>query len=187
MKCSLGISNFLKEISSLSHSTVSLYCFASITEEGFVISPCYSLELCIQMGVSFLFSFAFSFSSFQLFVRPLQKSILPFCICFSFYSSLLNHYWQEKCWIPAKKDSPRPGANEKPKQGSRTGEITFRIKPYTHQRCLEGSNKTLCIPGPRDPTETEPDLCLSVSCGGVGQKWTATGTGALDTEDLGIV
>jgi len=30
----------------------------------FVISPCYSLELCIQMDVSFLFSFAFCFYSF---------------------------------------------------------------------------------------------------------------------------
>ena len=59
----LGISNFLEEISSLSHS-VFLYFFAWIAEEGFLISPCYSLELCIQMGVSFLFSFAFRFSSF---------------------------------------------------------------------------------------------------------------------------
>ena len=49
MKYSLGISNFLEEISSLSHSIVSLYFFALITEEGFLISPCYSLELCIQM------------------------------------------------------------------------------------------------------------------------------------------
>ena len=30
---------------------------------GFLISPCCSLELCIQMGISFLFSFAFHFSS----------------------------------------------------------------------------------------------------------------------------
>ena len=64
MKCSLGISNFLEEISSLSHSVVFFYCFALITEEGFLISPYYSLELCIQMGISFLFSFVFSFSSF---------------------------------------------------------------------------------------------------------------------------
>ena len=48
MKCSLGISNFLEEISSLSHSIVFLYFFALITEEDFLISPCYSLELCIQ-------------------------------------------------------------------------------------------------------------------------------------------
>ena len=38
MKCSLGISNFLDEISSLSHSVVFLYFFALITEEGFLFS-----------------------------------------------------------------------------------------------------------------------------------------------------
>ena len=41
MKSSPGISNFLEDVSSLSHSIVSLY-FALITEEGFLISPCYS-------------------------------------------------------------------------------------------------------------------------------------------------
>ena len=65
MKCSLGISNFLEEIFSLWHSIVLIYFFALITEESFLISPCYSLELCIQMGISFLFSFAFLFSSFH--------------------------------------------------------------------------------------------------------------------------
>ena len=63
-KCSLGISNFLEEISSLSHLVVFLYFFALITEKGFLISPCYSLELWIQMDISFFFSFAFFFSSF---------------------------------------------------------------------------------------------------------------------------
>ena len=65
MKCSLGISNFLEEIASLSHSVVFLYFFALILEEGFLISPCYSLELCFQMLISFLLSFAFCFSSFH--------------------------------------------------------------------------------------------------------------------------
>ena len=59
MNCSLGISNVLEEIYSLSYSIVFLYFFALITEEGFLISLCYSLELCIQMGISFLLSFAF--------------------------------------------------------------------------------------------------------------------------------
>ena len=39
MKCSLDISDFLEEISSLSHSAVFLYFFALIAEEGFLISP----------------------------------------------------------------------------------------------------------------------------------------------------
>ena len=43
--------------------------------------------------------------------------------------------------------------------------------------------RTLWVPGPRDPTETETELCLSVSCGGTGQQWTAAGTGALGAGD----
>ena len=65
MKCSFGISEFLEEIPSLSHSVLFLYVFALIAEEGFLISFCDSLEFCIQMLVSFLFSFAFRFSSFH--------------------------------------------------------------------------------------------------------------------------
>ena len=45
-------------------SSLSLHFLSFFTGEGFLISPCYSLELCIQRGISFLFSFAFSFSSF---------------------------------------------------------------------------------------------------------------------------
>ena len=44
IKISLGISDFLEEISSLSHSTIFLYFFALFTEEGFLIFPCYSSE-----------------------------------------------------------------------------------------------------------------------------------------------
>ena len=80
MKCSLGISNFLEEIS-ISHSIVFLYFFALITEEGFLISPCYSLELCIPMAISFLCLYLFFFA--QLFVKPPQTTILPLCISFS--------------------------------------------------------------------------------------------------------
>ena len=72
MECSLGISNFFEEISSLSHSVVFLYFFALIAEEGFLISSCYSLELCIQ--ISFLFSFAFCFSSFHSYLKACSDS-----------------------------------------------------------------------------------------------------------------
>ena len=55
VKYSLGISNFLEEISSLSHSIVFPCFFTLITEKGFLISSCYSLQLCIQIQVlSFL-------------------------------------------------------------------------------------------------------------------------------------
>ena len=35
------------------------YFFALISEGGFIFSPCYSLELCIQTLIAFLFSLAF--------------------------------------------------------------------------------------------------------------------------------
>ena len=64
MKYSLGISNFLEEISSLSHSIVFFYFFALLTEEIFLIYPCYSLELYIQTDITFLFFLAFLVSYF---------------------------------------------------------------------------------------------------------------------------
>ena len=60
MKYSLGISNFLEVTSHLSHSIVFLYFFALITEEVFLISPCYSLELFIRMGIYFPFPLPFT-------------------------------------------------------------------------------------------------------------------------------
>ena len=67
MKCSLGISNFLKEISSLSHSIDYLFLFI-VHSRKFHISSCYSLELCIQLCISFPLYFAFGFSSFLSFM-----------------------------------------------------------------------------------------------------------------------
>ena len=61
MKCSLGISNFLEEISSLSCSIFFLYFFALITDEGF-LSSCDLNKLSIY-DLSFLF-FKVSFANF---------------------------------------------------------------------------------------------------------------------------
>ena len=79
MKYSFGISNFLEEISSLSHSIIFPYFFALIAEEDFLRAPCYSLELCIIFP--FLLCFSLLFFS-QLFVRPPLTAILLFCISF---------------------------------------------------------------------------------------------------------
>jgi len=51
-----------------------------------------------------------------------------------------------------------------------------------------GQYKTLCAPGPRDPTKdwARPAFeCLSVSWEVTGQQWPAVGTGALAAADLG--
>ena len=59
MKCSLAISAFL-EISNLSYSIAFLCFFALITEEGSLLF----FGTLQVMTMSFLFSLAFSFSSF---------------------------------------------------------------------------------------------------------------------------
>ena len=74
------------------------------------------------------------------------------------------------CWIPPKKDTPCPKAKEKPQQDDRRGEITFRIKPHTHQRRSEGSNKN-CMHQETPQRLSQTCLCLSVSCGGMGHQW----------------
>ena len=80
-----------------------------------------------------------------------------------------------ECWIPPKKDTLHLRAKEKPQQDGRKGEIRIRIKPLPET--LEGLKQTLHAPGPRDSTETEPGLCVSVSCGGTVQQWPALGAG----------
>ena len=88
-----------------------------------------------------------------------------------------------ECWILPEKDTPPPGAKEKPQHDYRMGEV-FRIKAHTLQRCSEGLNKTLCIPGSRHPKRDRARPAfesLSVYCRGMGKHWSATGTGALVT------
>ena len=64
MKCSLGVSDFLEDVSSVSHSTVFLSLFALVTEKGLFLSPGY-FGAQRSHGASFLFSFACGLSSFD--------------------------------------------------------------------------------------------------------------------------
>ena len=54
----------------------------------------------------------------------------------------------------------------------------------TPARDTQGLKQTLTH---QDPTETETELYLGVSCGGAGgQQWSAAGTGDLGAADLGV-
>ena len=98
MKCSLGISDFLEDISSLSHSIVFLYFFALIAEEGFLISPCYSLELCIQMV--YLFFSPLLLASLLFIAICKASSDGHFAIITQEYSHMANdlHQVQRDLW-----------------------------------------------------------------------------------------
>ena len=61
MRCSFEISNFLEKIFSLPHSLVLLYFFALFIEEVLLVSPCYALELYIQLAYFPLSPLLFTF------------------------------------------------------------------------------------------------------------------------------
>ena len=83
MKCSLGISNFLEELSSRSHSVVFLYFFYWSLRKAFLSLPAILWNSAFKwVYFPFLFCFLLPFFS-QLFVRPPQTAILLFCISFS--------------------------------------------------------------------------------------------------------
>ena len=77
MKCSLGISHFLEEISSLSHSVVFLYFFALIAEEAFFYLFLLFFGTLHSDAYIFPLLLCFSFLFFsQLFVRPPQTAMV---------------------------------------------------------------------------------------------------------------
>ena len=83
MKCSLGISNFLEEISSLSHSIVFLYFFALITNEGFLISPAILWNSALKWVYLSFSPLPFPSLLFSAVCKASIAVILPFCISFS--------------------------------------------------------------------------------------------------------
>ena len=69
---------------------------------------------------------------------------------------------------PTKKRYPTSkGKGEAPARWQQGQNRIQNQTPYLPEM-LRGLKQTLCVPGPRDPTETEPELCLSVSCKGTG-------------------
>ena len=104
MKSSLDLSSFLEAISSLSHSVVSpisLHCF--------LIPPCSSLGLRIQLCLSFPFSLAFCFVSPQLSVKPPQTTTLPLAVLsyLSFFQLLHYFYYYIYSMWQKKKKNPK--------------------------------------------------------------------------------
>ena len=87
---------------------------------------------------------------------------------------------------PTKKRCPTAkGKGEGPSKT--VGEVKSPLEstPYPPE-VLRGIKQTLCALGPRGPTETEPEVYLSVSCRGPGQQWLAAGARALGAADVGM-
>ena len=99
---------------------------------------------------------------------------------------LLNNHLQEIVGSHQKKIPHVQGQRRSPRKMVGGAKILLRLKPQTLQRHSEGSKKDFCTPATKNPTETEPEVCLSVSCGGMGQQWPASGAGALGFAVLGV-
>ena len=115
MKISLGIANFLEEISCLSHSIVFFYFFALMTEEGFLISSCYSLELCIQMGISFLSPLLFTSLLFTAICKASSDDHFAF----------LHFFFLGMVLIPASRTMSQTSVH------SSSGTLSIRSSPLT--------------------------------------------------------
>ena len=59
-------------------------------------------------------------------------------------------------------DTPGSWAKDKPQQDGRRGKIAFRIESHTHQRYLEGSNKSCVHQDPETPQRLRQN-CIWVS------------------------
>ena len=67
------------------------------------------------------------------------------------YKSLMNNHQQENVGSQGKKIPYNQEQRRSPSKMVGGGEVTFRIKPHTCQRCLEGSNKPCVHQDPETP------------------------------------
>ena len=70
-----------------------------------------------------------------------------------------------ECGIPPRKDILRLRAKKKLQQDSRRGAIAFKIKPLTHQRRLEGANKSSWHQDPGKGAMAACRDCARPACG----------------------
>ena len=82
MKCSLGVSDFLEETSSLSHSFPLFLCTVHLRRLSYLSLLFFGTLHLDGYIFPFLIWLSLLFFS-QLFVSPPQTNILPYCICFS--------------------------------------------------------------------------------------------------------
>ena len=99
MKCSLVISNFLEEGSSLSHSIVFLYFFALMNEEGFLISPCYSWNSAFSWIYLSLSPLPFTSLLFLAICKASSDNHFAF-LCFFFLGMVLITASCTMSWTP---------------------------------------------------------------------------------------
>ena len=69
-----------------------------------------------------------------------------------------------------KKKTPHvQGQRRNPSKMVGGANLSLESNPIPTREAQRAQTNLVCT-GPRDPTETETELCLSISCGGTGQQ-----------------
>ena len=135
----------LEEISSLSHSIIFLYFFALISEEGFLICPCFLWNSafrweCLSFNISVVNSFCFLWSGF---LKPFH------CI----FRLSRKHPWRRQrqptpVLLPGKSHGRRSLVGCSP-WGREESDTTERLDFHFSLSCIgEGNGNPLqCLPG----------------------------------------
>ena len=84
-------------------------------------------------------------------------------------------------------DTSHPRAKEKPQQDGRRGKINFRIKPHSHQRHSEGSNKCRTHQDPETPQRLRQNCVWMSSVELRDSSKLPQGCGRLGSSGLGMV
>ena len=83
-----------------------------------------------------------------------------------------------RCWSGCEEILHVQGQSRSPSGTVGGANLHLESNPFS-ARDAQRAQRNLVRTGARDPTETETELCLSVSCGGSGGQCSATGTGAV--------
>ena len=100
-------------------------------------------------------------------------------------NSLWNNHWQENVGSHQKKISHVKGQRRSPNKTGRGAKSRLESNPITARDAWRAQRKPCAQ---QESPQTLRQTCLwvlSVSCGGTGQQWPASGAGALFVADLG--
>ena len=101
------------------------------------------------------------------------------------YNSLINNHQQKNVGSHQKQIPCIQGQRRSHRKMVGGAKSRLESNPIPARDAQRAQTNLVCTKIQRRH-ETEPELCLSVSCRGMGQQWTTAGAGALDAIDVGV-
>ena len=102
------------------------------------------------------------------------------------YNSLLNNHQKENVGSHQKKMPHIQGQRTSPSRMVGAAKSRLESNPIPARVSRRAQTNLLCTRTQTETPETELELCLKASCGGMGQQYPAAGAGALGASYLGM-